>query len=353
MRIGIMASIGEGNLGDELILEANLQELRRAFSGRALEIDVYSNDVAETKERYVGVRVLPFVPVGLRSFFKCLFNGSLFRIFWALLKTEQVIVGGGGIFYSKEMNVGMNPIFVWWLRMQLVRLFGVKIHLVSVGIEQIEGNLNKWLMREICKIADSVSVRDRGSVKALRALGVGPEIDIWIMHDVVFDLDWYINQKESKKIGLIVRQWGEAGDLFWREVGRKLEEMGYELIWIAMSVRQPDDRKFIKEIGGRLWGGDFNKNGLQNLLAELGLIISVRLHGQITALKSGKRLLAVKYGNKTKSLVERFGVESVNIEDVTTEELIEKVKKVWQKDPVELKLPLLRHAEYYQRLFCD
>jgi polysaccharide pyruvyl transferase WcaK-like protein len=364
MRLGIIASIGEGNLGDELILESNLDNLYALF-GKSLKIDIYTKDLDDTTHRYGGreyVNVLPYIPSGPRSFIRSVFNGSLFRILIAMKSSNSVIIGGGGIFYSKETEVGVSPLLVWCIRMSFMKLLGVKMHIVGVGVEHLSGVKNLSMMKKICSLASTVCVRDLGSAEKLRSLEV-PGLSVSIIDDVVFDLNFErsVNLNPDgtfDKVGICIREWGNDSGFdsfnFWSNFCEKLiERFDCDVDLIPMSYSEPDDRLLMNRLsGGRInvWGGPYKKAELSVALSTLDLMIGVRYHSCISALKVGVPIVSIIYGNKTKCFAEKYALASIKYEDLNVDALMDKCIEASNKRVVEYKKMRLSLIDYYKHI---
>ena len=172
MKYLILGSYGEGNFGDEAILKAVIKNVREADD--KADISVFTHDMKESKHLHKSenVKFFPIIATVIRSFLKQIIRGE-FRTNLKLIKdADLIIVGGGGIFYDKETAIGINPLLIWWLRFSLFRLILKKVVIYAVGIGSVKKESSKFFLKQICKVAHKVIVRDITSLDKLKSHNV-------------------------------------------------------------------------------------------------------------------------------------------------------------------------------------
>src|SRR5439155_93750 len=113
-----------------------------------------------------------------------------------LIKSEKVIVGGGGLFFGKMMRVFIALILV-------SKFLGKEVEIFRVGVDETKSKMNKLLIKLAFNMADKISVRDEKSKSILRSYGVSKNIDV--LDDPAYSIFTYSGEpkKKSAKIDAI------------------------------------------------------------------------------------------------------------------------------------------------------
>lgn len=330
MVVGVMASIGEGNVGDEAILDGVLERLSNRKDLK--KVVVFSHHPKESREwhkkRGVELKFVQMLPTGFRSVYRSIKTGQWKKIYRAIKSLDAVVIGGGGIFYDTESRVGTNPLLVWFLRVLLLRQFRMKIVIHSVGVGPIRKGMSRFYMREMCRMVDEISVRDKASKNLLKRIRIEDVGRVKVVPDPAWDLNLKSGANVKKAVFIVRECYGVKG---WKdracEVLAQLaswceKERGLKVEFLPFSVRDPDDRKFIADILKKTARGASkmvipgDKVGAwYKEVATAELCLSMRLHGQIFALKAGVPLVALSYSSKTESLMKEY-VSGFDFHDV-------------------------------------
>jgi polysaccharide pyruvyl transferase WcaK-like protein len=159
MKTLLIGNFGAKNIGDELILASALEDYPESFV--MTNNETYSQKFTETE-----FATVPFVPTGMRSFFRFLYSSKYrTRIFQLNKKCSQVIFPGGGLF-----AIRFRACFLWFLVFLWIRFLFPKnkIVLQHQGIDCHLGFLSRRLTRWALKQANSITVRDESSRKAVK-----------------------------------------------------------------------------------------------------------------------------------------------------------------------------------------
>jgi polysaccharide pyruvyl transferase WcaK-like protein len=221
-KIGIFGHVGTQNLGDEIIIAAVLQNIRRRYPEAQIRAFTFNPDdtharhgilafpIRRRKPSHANVPLTqseagpaaPLAPVpnpphgGLRAILKkipflfaslkALQNGlSAIRglleelAFLAqsrknLKGTDLLIIAGSGQLTDASGGAWAYPytFFKWFL---LSRLVGTKLAFVSIGTGWIDSSLSKFFLRTALRGADYRSFREESAVQRVIALGVTGE----------------------------------------------------------------------------------------------------------------------------------------------------------------------------------
>ncbi|MDD4351476.1 MAG: polysaccharide pyruvyl transferase family protein [Candidatus Gracilibacteria bacterium] len=307
MQISILGSYGEGNFGDEAILDGITVRFPKA------NIVCFSHNPELSQKLHPKLQIAPMLPAGIRSFWKQIRNGDLKRSKEIIRHSDLVLIGGGGIFYDSKFSSGRNPIKVWHTRVKFLQKLEKSFQLYAVGVSKLEKEVSQKLMRKICKAAAKVSVRDLGSERNLRAIGVNKEITL--VRDPAFDFPTKANKKitHTFTVGISLRAWQDTQKTFQR-VTKELEsiEGPCQLKLIPMSIGQDDDRIVLSEFKSSLPAGLKSQTELVEIktpqeayqeIAGLDLLIGMRLHSLIFAKLANVRSIPLYYDEKVREVL--------------------------------------------------
>lgn len=303
MQITVLGSYGEGNLGDEAILEG----IRLRFPEASFT--VFTHNLSLSLAQHPGMHAQIMLPAGIRSYLKQISTGQLKKSINILKESDLILIGGGGIFYDSKFSNGRNPVKVWYWRTKLLKKLGLKFELYCVGISKLKKEKSRKLMNKISELAERVSVCDKGSERNLREIGFADKIEL--KTDPAFD---FIKEKgevySEYTVGISLRKWQEQNKFFEKALS-KLTELSQgkniEIKLIPMSTGIDDDRIVLREFKARLPEELRKKTELLELktpasaysaIAGLDYLIGMRLHSLIFAKLSGIKYFPLVYDEK-------------------------------------------------------
>jgi polysaccharide pyruvyl transferase CsaB len=166
--VAIAGYYGFGNAGDELVLLALIQQLRRARHD--VPITVFSARPHQTAEHFGVKAVSRWKPWSWVA---------------ALWHAEIFILGGGGLL--QESTGVWNHIYYLSL-LSLAKVLRCRTEVRALGVDPIMHWWNRiWTRFVFDYLVDYVSVRDTESQRALETTGVVRRL--WRVPDLVFNLD--------------------------------------------------------------------------------------------------------------------------------------------------------------------
>jgi colanic acid/amylovoran biosynthesis protein len=359
------------NHGDEAILLG----MAKAITTENPNADItVSCAYPQTTERMTGIKsVSPLLSVfGRKELLKVPF--FLFGLFFApqsnwfkkkfpviknYLESDIIVCSGGGF-----LNDNYHPaILARLITLYTAKKLGKPVIIYSASIGPFARKGYRKLARFVFNKMDHITPRDLPSVKMLKDLNVD-KAPITLVADSAFSLvdnsmeEKRVNssQEGKKKITISVRNWahfenGSQEDYEMAIVGlvNKLVQDGKYLIYFVSSCTgtdgyRQDDRKTAKKIyealsdktGVTLVNDDLGAKELIALYKTVDLNIGTRMHTNIFSLIAGTPIIGIRYEDKTIGLVQQFGITEylVDIEDVTAEQLIQKVEAVFENEMV-------------------
>lgn len=305
MRIGIMTATGQGNLGDELILQQELIVLRKRFPGAAFTVFTYGR-APHLLDKTSDIRFVEYFPHHLRK--RPFYNLALAWKNWKEIgQCQHLVIGGGGIFFTQENGRSSWAMWHWWGRILAARWYRVPVTYFSLGTSLTLKELKKW-KGLFSAPHTTISVREPDTQRRLIALGFRPTL----MPDPVFTLDKPAIHKDGNRVGLALRagmlrdeQAAISGMIEW------LQARGYDPVLICHSAHPDDsasdDRTFLLAFARKyhLAIAQTNEEALA-CYPYLDFVIAMRLHSLILSVRYGIPFLALSYSGKTNELLERL-----------------------------------------------
>ncbi|MBR1487252.1 MAG: polysaccharide pyruvyl transferase family protein, partial [Synergistaceae bacterium] len=140
----LLGYYGFGNLGDELLLNSCVKILNsRGISNE--NIIALSNNPEETQKNFQ---------------IKSVNRWKISEIVKAMRKSENLILGGGGLFQD---STSVKSCVYYWGIVRLAKFFGLKISAIGQSIGPLNTRTAKFLTGNALKLFESVQVRDENS----------------------------------------------------------------------------------------------------------------------------------------------------------------------------------------------
>jgi polysaccharide pyruvyl transferase WcaK-like protein len=330
-KILFMAAAGSHNLGDELILQGEVDYIKKQY-GENISITVSTYDRTSTLLTDTEIRYVSYFPNDIRHhFFRNI--GYFFYNIWLIARSDVMIVGGGGILFDNEPGVSFGwLLWQWSLRISIARMFHTTILFWGIGLELVEVS-SKMKLKKLFKPGDLILVRDTQSKWLLDALEV-PSLqiqDIVFLHQPSSPPD--IDVIESKRVGISIR-WGFLG---YNEgivplIHDRLVELGYTPVFLMFSTagtEYQNDALFIqKTMIGKTYNRTQTIEQTLSVYPSLYAVVGMRLHAGILACVHEIPYLPISYGPKTNDLISMLDVEHLAL--IAREATIEAFDASWQ-----------------------
>lgn len=307
---------GFKNLGDEAILEELIYELESFVS--LSDIVVLSKDVEFTKQTF---QVDSISRYNLLSFISLLFDARLF------------ISGGGGLFQNRR---SLLSILFYGFYIFLARLTGTKCLFYAQGLGPFYGSFSKSLSIWFISFCHNVTVRDKNSFDMLRKAGIKAVLSadpVWLLK--AGSLNEYIDKQISeikgrnsnnKLLAISLRPSANFTDDHLAGLLQCLDNelpQNYEILLLCL---QPEQDFEISMKFQNLWQQKGRYAIVLNtqdkfikasqwlkLFSECDLVIAMRLHALIMALKSYVPVIGLAYDPKVSNLLREFEQPVLNL----------------------------------------
>jgi polysaccharide pyruvyl transferase WcaK-like protein len=311
---------GGGNFGDELLLETLLNVFKK---NNIKDIGVYYLNYVKYDNyhnRFDGYKIIT-------NNIKFLYN---------LLKTKNLIIGGGGIWgLDFNKNVLILSIIIFLQRHVLRK----KIYLLGVGYYNSTTKLGKFAAFLVAISSNIIIARDMETYLNFSKFSKKVSLD----KDIVFNFaqvddtlyESGVNALErivdptKKNIFITLRRFSKNEDDNFREGIRTLIEKNTDkhIILLLLETKTIDMRDWLmfEQLAGEfgnivLMDFDFNPMALLFLFRKYNktsIVISPQLHGQMVAHLTNTPFLPISYDNKNTELFKLIGVSNfLDIHDV-------------------------------------
>ncbi len=338
--IVIAGYYGFGNTGDELILDAMIQNLREVIPD--VNIVVLSGKPRQTASRY---------QVGSVSWM------NISQIEKTIRGADLVILGSGGIFHdywgfdqSAILTSEHIGISFYTSVALLASIHHKPLMLYAVGVGPLVTEKGKTHVKAIAEQAALITVRDKQSVKILRDLGVA-EKRVTLAADPVMGLTLQkkTDSEEKKQLGIVLRNWnvGVEPDHWERCVAGAVDEFldnhpEFEAFFIPFQYATDpflDDRGVARRISKRLRNAkrtqilerSLNPHLKGDLLAGCDLVLGMRLHSLIVAAGCGIPMVGLSYDPKVENYLNQVGLSSYSIDltAISDSIILERLNDAW------------------------
>lgn len=327
--VSIFGYYGQGNAGDEAILAALIDGIKNHTPNAS--ISVYSANPAETSATHKVASYNHF-SFDFKQIIKGILGGaraSYIRSAINFLRTDVVIIGGGGLFFdSKETN---KWIYGYLKLIHRAKALKKKVALMGISIGPLHHRESEQAVGEAFAKADLISVRDASSKNLLIKCGIAPE-KIHVIADLVFTLhsapaerietilaqEHFINNDKCN-VALTPCCYNTEHEGWLSQYVAICERIVSELdsnLWLVPMQRSNhhDDLSAINLILGRLshtarervcvLQGIYNAKEVQGVLSMASVVLAERLHGSIMALNTHTPVMSIAYMPKVTGVLE-------------------------------------------------
>jgi polysaccharide pyruvyl transferase CsaB len=307
---------GSGNLGDDAILLGYLHALERVSSGHEYIVMAGSPDMMQ--------RVHNLRAIDRRDM----------RAFQSSLESSDALVFPGGSIFQDVTS--QRSAFYYHDLIKRAKKAGKRVLLLGQGVGPLNGFFGKRLSAEAFQLADTVSVRDPGSLATLQSLKVKRPVKVTA--DCAFLLPLPADTEEAQTyqvagrttVGVVARPWGKGKTTaeFFAGFCRLLFE--HEMMPVLIEMDSVMDAPFIDEIE-KLYGGRISHIRKLNSpitvlqrLSRMDGLVSMRLHGGILGAAVGLSPFMVSYDPKTSAFARQLGFDNPpNVEGLNPKRLLD------------------------------
>lgn len=321
-RLLVLGGYGVGNLGDEAILSSLIDNYIDANA-----VIVGSLSPKETRKLH---RIEAVHPLSL-------------RFLWSLLSSDTIVIGGGGMF---SRYTGANARFIPLIGL-LASLLGKKVHYTSIGAYGSTPDSVELLLKPSMRLASSISVRDRASMRYLHSIG----IECKLVDDLALSLQpakSEVGKRQLKQLGIdlarpilaiaprmhIEPQHDKRTFLALKKAIPRLAER-YQILMVPMAqikyCKRENDAIYINELVKDMDCPVFilekqvHPRIMLSIFAQADIVIGVRLHSQIFSHITRTPLIGISYAKKSKDFLETHGCFSLSTKTIKAQNILDAV----------------------------
>lgn len=289
----ISGAYGLENAGDDETLRGILAALGRI--DESLSVTVIAHRPKRTARRFqVAARGLWNLPGWL-----------------LVMRRASLFISGGGSLLQNATS--RRSLWFYLLTIRLAKAMGCAVELYGCGVGPIRGEkarrrtascLNQW--------ADVISVRDQDSLDALTAWGVTrPRLLLGA------DPALYLTPRagsRKQQIGFALRPWPG----FWIHIPDFAQAARYAWQRYNLApvfyILAPEDKTAVQSVLAELEDVPYGIRQAGTRLERINLMVSIRLHGLIFALRGGIPAAGVSYDPKVDAFCREAGLPCLPLE---------------------------------------
>lgn len=307
-QVTVCGSYGRGNAGDDAILSAVIREVNELSPSARL--CVLSRNPDQTRRTYRVRSAYTFNP---------------FRMAGAMLKSRLYLNGGGSLIQDSTSS---RSLYFYLFTIVCARLCGCKVMMYGCGIGPVKRKFNRWLAgRVIDRFANTITLRDPGSLEELRRMGVArPKMAL------AADPTLTLPPAEPEVIESAFFREGLALDgayaLFamrrWKNFDQKIDAVAkaadyaaeaYGLTPVFFPMERERDLPVAEQIAARMEHtavvirGAYDVHTVIGILGMMRLIVAMRLHALVFGAGQGVPVIGIAYDHKVSGFMEYIGRE--------------------------------------------
>ncbi len=342
-RILVSGYYGFGNVGDESILTAIIENLKSVESG--INITVLSANPSLTEDRH-DVRAVD--------------RKNFFEIYMAIKNCDLFISGGGGLLQDitseKSIRYYLGLIYI-------AKRLNKKIMIYGQGIGPITKKTNRSLTRTVLNSVNAITVRDEKSVADLRSMGIDKP-PIYLSSDPVVTMkppgstrgtkiiDSLGLEKDRPVVGFSVRTWKfeeRFNEIMAKAADSLIDELGFQVLFIPFHYGE--DNKCIMKIKSIMKNnahsvdGRYSAGEVLDMVGTTDLMVGVRLHSLIFSAIQGVPMVGISYDPKIDGFLSRLDMKAVgSVTDLELSDLLVEIQRVWT-DREKIRMQILARME--------
>jgi polysaccharide pyruvyl transferase CsaB len=330
-KVGISGSYGGLNLGDEAILQSIMAQIRKSVDA---EITVFSRNGQDTETRHHPEHV-----VEVR-------NLTRVEISPHIEKLDLFILGGGGIFFDKEVDLFLREL-------EIAHQSDVPSMVYAVGAGPLNNESSRKRVKEALTNVDVITVRDREAKKIFEDVGVTNQI--LVTADPAFLLTpepLPANALEMEQVhgdraivGVSVREPGPAAPdidpnfyhgLLANAADFLISRLDADIIFVPMERHVFDTQhshavisKMLQPQHAWVIKGDYSPGQLLSFIKHFTFSIGMRLHFLIFSALQGVPFVALPYAIKVSGLLDNLHVPMPPLNRINSGLVNAYIDKAW------------------------
>ena len=333
-QIFILGHFGWKNTGDDAMICVLLQELHTLYPTATFAI----------------LSPIPIViPHETKNLVKFIRHTNPLLIFREIMHSSTLAWGGGTFMFDHPNKNKINR-FVrlceTFIIMAFAKLFCKRIYLLGIGVEPLSTTWGRFLSKQMCRLADYISVRDKSSYEILEGMGLKNKVAVsfdlaaLLQPLSISDNKPLVKNTDMKNLGISILPFFEIyhGDkekdcLFVHEIAKglnqwlKREHQSMIYLFVFKGKSKPDDVLITEMLQKQLNPTDrvklipYNPDPVETLskVAQCHAFVGMRYHSCVFAYLTNTPLLIINYFQKCQALAEEVGLPKhavVSLEEI-------------------------------------
>lgn len=343
---------GFDNLGDEAILEELISELKECVP--ADQIVILSNRPCQTRELYQ-----------VQSYDRW----SLSHLSSLLPRTKLFISGGGGLFQDAT---GLGPAIYYGGLVLASHFCGARVFIYGQGLGPLKNPLSSLLTRLAWQSATEATVRDEASFALAKQWGVKATLTadaVWSLKSEPLPasfaaLTWADGQR-GPVIGVSLRHSNTFTETQLLALPKLIaESFPQPLRLLMLPLSKNEDTPLLQRFAQACEDLKMKTQMLDpttlskpsqwlSLMQNLDMVIGMRFHALLMALKAGKPVVGIPYDPKVSYLCSAFQQPQLSLPDGQGVEAWLAILKTAVGNQLELSKKAEMNASYMQEKSCQ
>lgn len=340
----IFGNFGAYNMGDEAILAGQIEDLQKK---KNIIITVASRYPDRTKKLH-GVL--------------CVSQKNILKIIKIILRTDIVIVGGGGLFCKNDHGIlGLIfQIYTLLLFVFLPLVLSKKVFIWGVGFYKDTNIFISLFLKFLSRYVGMFSVRDFESYEHSKKKRISVSLykdnsflmELIPLNEIKKNINFISFDKLKNNVGIAVKEPANTkeSNKFIHEIAKFIEQ-NYENsdFWFYSMDTHPrysSDKDFGKKILMELPKSirkfvnfhfvpiDLHPKLFFSSFQLMDFFITVRLHAAIFSYRTEKRFYGISYGRKTSTFLESIGKKPIRYNSVDADGIQKEFLKAINKTDV-------------------
>jgi polysaccharide pyruvyl transferase CsaB len=329
---------GFNNLGDDAMLQSIINDL---------------SDVDPS----IRFLILSKSPIQSRQKFhvNSINRMNILKLLKIMYSSKVLVYGGGNLIQD---NTSTRSLLYYLFIIWLAKKFNMKTMLYGNGLGPLNKKRNVFFASKILEQVDLITIREEISYKLLNSLHLKkPRIELTADPALSIDVTAqstsdYILKKlnidtSRPIIGFSVRPWKNS-KLYVKIISQFADTIAkeYNVLPLFIPMHYPNDLKISEEIirlmneKATVINQQLNISEIFSIINSLDLLVGMRLHALIFAVKLNIPVLGISYEPKVDGFLNSINQTNfINIENITYEKLIQLFKTTYEnKDKYKLEL---------------
>lgn len=268
-------------------------------------------------------------------------------IFREILHSSILVYGGGTFMYDHKNKINrLQRLCETFFVLAFAKLFRKRIYLLGIGIEPLSTTWGRFLSKQICRLADFISVRDKLSYEILEGMGLKKKVTLsfdlaaLLQPISTSDNDTLVKNMDMKILGISILPFfeiyhddAEKDRLFVNEIAKglnqwlKKEHQSLIYLFVFKGKSKADDVLITEMLRKQLESPErvklipYNSDPVETLykVSQCHAFIGMRYHSCVFAYLTNTPLLIINYFQKCQALAGDIGLSKqavISLEEI-------------------------------------